>query len=336
MGLHLEPPKGLSIEEMNQRSQLFWVAYGMERSLCTNLRLPLSFSEESISAKFDSISNSTQPLGLDDLTPLSAAAHICRYRALETEVHRILHLEEDLHNFGFPTIEAWIEDITGRLHDWYQGAQLYTQYNMLEFKNVQFYHLIARIHRPTPRLRKRTPKDRQIVLESSLVLIQDYIGQEKRRRLFYPWHGVHILFETAIITLEACWASRDWPQSEEIVTKMLQSSIPQCIQLLRAIGQRWDEASLCANSLAPLMERVVAALTSRSMAMLSLVDEVSITEDIEGLLFSDGPLTWNRESLVDPSFCFPEDADCFGSILGEGLEFFQWDPEWGIMPSEPL
>lgn len=51
LGLHLECPVGLSEEQMTQRSDLFWVAYGMERSLCTNLRLPLSFPEEAITAE---------------------------------------------------------------------------------------------------------------------------------------------------------------------------------------------------------------------------------------------------------------------------------------------
>lgn len=42
---------GLDREQISQRLNLFWVAYGMELSLCTNLRLPLSFPEEKIAAK---------------------------------------------------------------------------------------------------------------------------------------------------------------------------------------------------------------------------------------------------------------------------------------------
>jgi hypothetical protein len=36
----------------------------------------------------------------------SSVNHICLYRALETEVHRVLHLEEDLHKFGSTTTET--------------------------------------------------------------------------------------------------------------------------------------------------------------------------------------------------------------------------------------
>jgi hypothetical protein len=51
LGLYREFPEGLDPEQKILRSELFWVTYGMERSLCTNLRLPLSFPEESITTK---------------------------------------------------------------------------------------------------------------------------------------------------------------------------------------------------------------------------------------------------------------------------------------------
>lgn len=98
----------------------------------------------------------------------SSANHIYRYRSLETEVHRVLYLKEDLALHG-ATIGDWITDVTHRLEDWYAKAQTYTQYNMLEFKHVQFYHLRLRIHRPTPTLSIRHPDDWGIVLESSQV-----------------------------------------------------------------------------------------------------------------------------------------------------------------------
>lgn len=51
LGLHRECPEGLDPDQARLRSELFWVAYGMERSLCTNLRLPLSIPEEAITTK---------------------------------------------------------------------------------------------------------------------------------------------------------------------------------------------------------------------------------------------------------------------------------------------
>ncbi|KAJ6164214.1 hypothetical protein N7470_002886 [Penicillium chermesinum] len=336
LGLHLESPQGLSEETIRERTNLFWVAYGMERSLCTNLRLPLSFPEESIAVKLDPIVKDPfqQNVDIDRLLPQSASSHICHYRALETEVHRVLHLEEDLQKFGCDTIENWTTDISSRLGEWYETAKLYTPYNMLEFKAVQFHHLIARIHRPTPRLRTRSAEDRQMVLNASLVLIDDYLSQERRRRLFYPWHGVHILFETAIIALEACWSSRHWDQAKLQAMSVLEVSLPQCLDLLRQIGQRWNEASLCADRLEPLIKQVHSVLATTGYVFDEL--EAPITKEIDGLLFPDAPLIWNRDASQDFTVGVADGTDFLNSFLEDGLEFFQWDPEWDIMSSETL
>lgn len=51
LGLHRELSEEIDAGQARLRSELFWVTYGMERSLCTNLRLPLSFPEEIITTK---------------------------------------------------------------------------------------------------------------------------------------------------------------------------------------------------------------------------------------------------------------------------------------------
>ena len=268
----------------------------------------------------------------EDMERKSSANHIYLYRALETEVHRVLHLEDNLESFGQLDLDNWILDITARLDAWYQKAQSYTQYNMLEFKHVQFYHLKARIHRPTPRLRLRTPEDRRIVLESSLRLIEDYEGQIRRRRLFYPWHGAHILFEAAVIALEACWSSRDWQPLRAQARLMLDESIPRCLQALTYISKRWNEAAVCADRLAPLTEKISSAFTGGSAAVFLPYDDPSITEEIQRLLFSDGPLTWSQAPHLDPVWELEDNFLAFDNTALNDMELFQWDPEWDFMP----
>jgi hypothetical protein len=207
---------------------------------------------------------------------------------------------------------------------------------MLEFKHVQLNHLRVRIHRPTPHLRIRTFEDRRIVLESSLVLIEDYLGQERHRRLFYPWHGVHILFETAVVSLEACWSSRDWQPLRDQAKQMLEVSIPQCLQLLTNIGQRRNEAGLCADRLRPLVQKVSSALAGENSAPFPLYDDTSITEEIQDLLFPDGPLTWNQVPRGDGPFSFEDGSLFLDNLLVDDMKFLQWDPEWDIMPAEPV
>lgn len=51
LGLYGECPAGVDRIGAKLRARLFWVTYGMERSLCTNLRLPLSFPEDVITTQ---------------------------------------------------------------------------------------------------------------------------------------------------------------------------------------------------------------------------------------------------------------------------------------------
>ncbi|KAL5341630.1 hypothetical protein BJX70DRAFT_386635 [Aspergillus crustosus] len=308
LGLYREFPENLDVEQRKLRSELFWVTYGMERSLCTNLRLPF----------------------IDDVKKKSSASHISRYRMLETEVHRVLYLEEELLMFGFTSVEEWSRDVTCRLEAWYTEAQTFTPYNMLEFKHVQFHHLVARIYRPTPRLRTKTPQDWVIVLKSSRKLIDDYVGQERRRRLFYPWHGVHILFETASIALEASWSARNYPPLIFEADEMLKTHIPRCLQLLGAIGERWNEATECVNKLSPLVQKVCSAFSGGD----SSIYDTSIAEEINGLLFSDKPPMWNLSGFDVDDFAFEGGPFLLDNMLVDEMDFLQWGADWAIMPAE--
>ncbi|KAH8650476.1 fungal-specific transcription factor domain-containing protein [Ilyonectria robusta] len=334
LGLHREFPQGMDPEQARLRSELFWVAYGMERSLCANLRLPLSFPEEAITTKLKDPSpdESNASFTTDDIRKKSSANHICRYRSLETEVHRVLYLKEDLALNGVP-IGDWITDITGQLEGWYAEAQTYTQYNMLEFKHVQFYHLRLRIHRPTPTLSIRHPDD-WANSGGCQRLIEDYLSQERRRRLFYPWHGTHILFETALVALDASWSARDYQPLREQAERMVQTLIPQCLQILTNIGQRWSEATRCANKLRPMVEKVSSAFAWA--AQVSVFEAVAIADEIETLLFSDKSLSWNRAAMGDINFGFEDGNLFFDNLLVDDLETFQWAPEWDLLSGEML
>lgn len=267
----------------------------------------------------------------------SSANQIRKYRALETEVHRVMHLGEDLTKFGSATMDGWIQDVDGRLQTWYAEAKGYSKHGMLEFKPIQFYQLRARLYRSTPRLRTRTPEDRCILLESAREVIQDYVGQEQRRRLFYPWHAVQNLFETAVVTLDACWESRDWQPHREQTVHMLQVLIPQCLGVISNIGERWSGATACAERLKPMAQQISSALLQGNSNASFLNNDLAITQDIQSLLFSEGPpMSANQLDLGlgDGLFGFDNVATMFDDDLFADVELFHWDPEWGILPPE--
>ncbi|KAI9739057.1 MAG: hypothetical protein M1834_007269 [Cirrosporium novae-zelandiae] len=326
LGLHKGSDGVLSEEQKRVRRRLFWVTYGMERSLCGILRLPLSFPEESITIEFDLIP--TDDLNLDEATSdmlrrKSSANHIYLYRSLETEVHRVLHLREDEPLQG-QDIYHWFQSINHRLAGWYEKAKTFSPYRMLEFRDVQFNHLLAKIHRPTPRLRIRTHEDRQICLEACQKLVESYNDQTRHARLFYPWHGVHILFEAAVIMLDACWESRSWMPLIESIQRTISVCLPDCLAILIKVGERWKDAALCAKYLRPIVTDVSISLDHGMEQIAEINTNYALTEKLRELLFPDGPLTWES----------PSNGSRRGS--GEpttpikGVEEFQWDIDWDI------
>ncbi len=208
---------------------------------------------------------------------------------------------------------------------------------MLEFREVMYNHLLARMHRPTPRLRVRTFDDRRICLEVCQALIESYIDQEQKQRLFYPWHGVHILFEATVVALDACWNSRNWLPLYEPAKMMLDKFLPHCLQLMTNIGQRWNEATICANRLRTIFQKVSTAFAAQSLGTdvghRPFLDDSLIEEELNGLLFSYGPLTWN---ITLPTDFLLAGGDGSAPVM-EGLafdaDFSQWELEWDFMPA---
>ncbi|KAF4481056.1 Pyrimidine pathway regulatory protein 1 [Colletotrichum fructicola Nara gc5] len=303
LGLHREFSEEIDAGQARLRSELFWVTYGMERSLCTNLRLPLSFPEEIITTKLRAPSSdeASAYFKVDDMIKKSSANHLYRYRALETEVHRVFYLQEDIPALNGTTIGDWMLDISSRLETW---------------------------------LRTRLPEDWGIVLESCERLIEDYVSQERRGRLFYPWHGVHILFETAMIALHASWSSREYQPFRDQAEHMVQTLLPQCLQVLSNIGQRWGEATRCADKLRPLVQKVSSAFTWANQ--LSVHEAALIEDEIEGLIFSDKNLSWNAVTLENSGLGVEDGALLIDNMLVDDLNALQWAPDWDLVFSEIL
>ncbi|KAF0318938.1 zinc finger transcription factor [Colletotrichum asianum] len=296
--------------------------------------IPEALLETALPLRAPSSDEASAYFKVDDMIKKSSANHLYRYRALETEVHRVLYLQEDIPALNGTTIGDWMLDSSSRLETWYANAQTYTQYNMLEFKHVQFNHLKARIHRPTPRLRTRLPENWGIVLESCERLIEDYVSQERRGRLFYPWHGVHILFETAMIALHASWSSREYQPFRDQAGHMVQTLLPQCLQVLTNIGQRWGEATRCADKLRPLVQKVSPAFTWANR--LPVHEAVLIEDEIESLIFSDKNLSWNAVTLENSGLGFEDGALLIDNMLVDDLNALQWAPDWDLVFGEIL
>lgn len=140
LGLHKQASVVLlqdEVEEAAFRNKLFWCTYDMERSLSATVRLLLAFPEAPITASHDT--------NWDTDTKHASASHLYRFRALETEVHSTLYLQQDTAHKSRADLNSWIGDITRRLDAWLERATDFSKYQMLEFRMVQYSLLKARL-----------------------------------------------------------------------------------------------------------------------------------------------------------------------------------------------
>ncbi|KAH8886270.1 hypothetical protein GQ53DRAFT_796879 [Thozetella sp. PMI_491] len=302
LGLHTQASEMFLRDEAQARfqNQLFWCAYGMERSLSATVRLPLSFPEAAITK--------AREINWDANTKYSSASHLYRFRALETEVHRVLYLRDSTAMDNKSDLSSWFIEITNRLDNWLEKATEFSRYRMLEFRRVQYGLLKARLFRPTPRIESRSPEDR----------VKYYRHQIKRRRLFYPWHGVHNLFEAAVIMLESYWALRDYEPLNHQARHVLAVTLPDCLALVNKVGESWADAALCSTYLSPVLEEVFRAFSSRALT----------TEKLRKLLFPDGPLLWSSRLSFDANQAVATDASLSADAVTLDVETTDWDVCW--------
>lgn len=325
LGLHKQFAEHLTQDSAHARfqNQLFWVCYGMERSLCTVLCLPLALQQESITTSRDPNSGTH--------TRYSVASHLYHHRAMETEAHRVLYLQQEAAQGHSLTVSDWLEGFLARLEEWLVKAEQFSKYEMLEFRMVQYGVLKARLFRPSPRLRNRTPADRQHCFDACSILVEDYQRQAKRRRLFYPWHAVHILFEAAIIMLESCWALRDYEPLRPRARLVLSVTIPDCLAVIAKIGEFWRVAVHCFDYLEPIAEEVALLFRESDLSDLGPEQEAvetAMTHKLHSLLFPDMSLLRNSH----PSSTLEQNGTAPGATTGDitipNFDEVDWDAYW--------
>jgi hypothetical protein len=291
MGLQKQPPPNCDPSTIRMRNKLFWCAYGMERSLSTLLRLPLTIDQDTITA----------PPDLDAAAGIkqSVANHLYIHRAVETELHRVLWLQDVSAQGEHVSLDAWQRNILARLEVWHGKAKEYSRYDMLPANMIQYGFFKLRLFRPSPRLPPRNPEAQKLCFDACTILVEDYQQQVRKRRLFYPWLAVHILFEAAVVMLEACWALRDLPTMRAQAKVVLSGTLPDGLGVLAKIAETWPEATLCNRFLAPLVDEVGKRFRGRDLSVLDASQskaETGLTNRLRGLFLPDVPLLQNADS----------------------------------------
>ncbi|KAH8806160.1 fungal-specific transcription factor domain-containing protein [Xylogone sp. PMI_703] len=288
LGLHREPPEAMAMNplELDIRRRLFWTTYGIERSVCSVLRLPFSLNEEVVTTQFpSSLADSciTSSGFLTGPHKKASALHFYAFRKLETEVHKVLYLERGL--IG-ETLDEWLTDVTMRIDQWHSKALEFAPEHKLEFRNVQLNFLKGRLHRPTPRNLQPSQASRIESVQASMRLAEEYQKQQRNERLFYPWLAVHVLFEAAIVLLDACWNS-----VELLIEHIRISDLIKCINkypdILKRITPVWSDVEICVETIQSLSEPVLCRLERLSSNLEVSEPDLTISKRINAFLFPD-------------------------------------------------
>ncbi|RFU25998.1 hypothetical protein B7463_g10342, partial [Scytalidium lignicola] len=187
LGLHREPPESMKMNplELDIRRRLFWTTYGIERSVCSLLRLPFSLNEEVVTTQFpSSLADSciTSEGFLTGPHKKASALHFYAFRKLETEVHKVLYLERG--QIG-KTLDEWLADVTIRLDQWHSKALEFAPEYKLEFRNVQLNFLKGRLHRPTPRNLQPSRTSRVESVHAAMRLADEYQKQQQNESIIF-------------------------------------------------------------------------------------------------------------------------------------------------------
>ncbi|XXH00522.1 hypothetical protein Hte_006869 [Hypoxylon texense] len=242
LNYHREPVEGhLNYLDLDTRRRLFWTACSMEMLTYSSLA-----------------DYCIRPDGLFIGPHKKASAlHMLECRHLETEIYRRLYLPR--YGDTSQSLQEWIADMTEKLDAWHRKAETFALEQKLEFRNIQFYFQKCRLHRPAPNNRNPPLASRLVTIECAKLLAEQYTGLRLGGRLFYPWHGGHILFEAGIVLLDAALSAVQWSSGQEDVQNAIQviSDYPSA---LRSVSELWPALDICVEVFVQLSQPVVRFL----------------------------------------------------------------------------
>lgn len=166
LGLHNESSSSSAEPTtIDMRRRLFWCCYSLDRQICVYLGRPFGIPEESIKVPFPSIlddsmiNNESTMNSLDPKNPseISSYKHIAltmfKIRQLQAEVQSILYDKREIPRI-FPSLSAWLADISARLNDWRAGIPQTTKKMNCEFTteffDLNYHHARMMLHGLAP------------------------------------------------------------------------------------------------------------------------------------------------------------------------------------------
>jgi len=239
---------------------------------------------------------------------------------LEMEVYRVLW-----QGFGYTynSFQEWVDDILIRLHAWHEKAQEFAGEQKLTFRDVQLNFLRMRIHRPTPHNLNPSQQFRLEAVLATFRLSDDYTQQLQQGRLFYPWHAVHICFESVVVLADSAWQCAEH-LTKQVGAEEIIKHMQNHLKILNKLDELWPGVGGCVSSLETLVKPVVSRLELVSYGLLLNAVDNEMTRRLNSFLFPDRD---DRKAMDHFNNTFSEVEDIAitqGQLAFNDITDFDW------------
>ncbi|KAJ3539420.1 hypothetical protein NM208_g5502 [Fusarium decemcellulare] len=326
LGLHQDGPEGLDALTLDVRRRNFWVAYSMDRNLCTAMSLPSCLSDGAISTQFPSeaADEVITPEGIALATISSSkrvALHMFRYRQIQSELRHMLW--ERAPPCSQIDIGEWQRQMRERIDNWYSDTPFSSSLGSFEkgvLETLEVTHSTALFHLYRQSPNTPTPSGEQAVAmaQAAIKMIQLYQRFFRRHMLTIYWRSIENIFSAGTALM---LGYTQLPEVRDTITfHFLESLIHTCSSLLWGMVERFpsfqgkrDAFDIAASKLmeefkAGPSEAAAASTvisTSNNVEFGSQVDEAA-AEDRTFILGATEEQTWFQFWTPDDFILHPD------------------------------
>ncbi|GAV29333.1 hypothetical protein PMKS-002815 [Pichia membranifaciens] len=346
LGLHNESSSSSTEPTtIDMRRRLFWCCYSLDRQICVYLGRPFGIPEESIKVPFPSILDDSMinnDSTMSSLTPKNSSdifsyKHIAltmfKIRQLQAEIQSILYDQREIPRI-FPSLSAWLADISARLNDWRAGIPQTTKKMNCEFTteffDLNYHHARMMLHGLAPARYVLTTNDFIKLAEASKETLFTFYKLWNHGALNYTWAVTQNVFMAHMNFLYAVFHNDEVKNATSLneIRKLsgdasitLKSLInrcnaaEQCLEVLSILSQAVTKLKYPESSTKQIDERRENTPSSGAMNRIPSEEEVKtlqpgglMTGNMRRLIVSIPELI-NAEENNKPTHAREEDTD---------------------------
>jgi len=321
------------------RRQVFWVAYCIDRSICSALQRPLSIPDPTINTLFPTLT-STDTGTIEhrpDPTKALALRHI-QFAKLQSNIIEV-HFQGKQFEDG-QTWECWLAATDQSLRDWYEVV---IPEEDTVWSELAFSQGLTNLYRPSPRMPFPSAKSLMIAFEAacgSAHLYQRHITSGFFRQ---PWLAAHNTFSSAMVALFCLRYGYEGICQRWNAGEIFQMTKLFTMNLLTLSTQGWSEISKYAGTYERLLGSLLDSVFTKNPSPSKSFGPAQDAElarliypgpaHIEKLRFGNTTISNTDDFQGFDAAMFNWDEDLSNEILewDDDLAYNQWESL--MMPS---